>query len=127
MKRLIGLFIALFSLKSGILSYAEEDYVIYDGNKLTAGYDLGVDSSEHIFEWFKHQGDEFEICYPEGQDWGAVFITVGPPAYIDERRTEDFFTFDILEISMKGDKRNETVEIGIKEKQIQTTDQKQNL
>ena len=117
MKLFLGLLITLFLLTSGIVSSAEEDFVIYDGNKLTDGFDLGVDSSEHRYDWVKNKGNEFEISYPDGQTWGAVFITVGPPtSVVDERGTVDFTAFGALEISMKGAKGNEIVEIGIKDK-----------
>jgi hypothetical protein len=79
-------------------------YQIYDGNRLTTGYDLGVDSSGGMHNWFKDSGNEFVMNYPS-QTWGAVFITVGKAKRSpQERQFRNFSNFRTLIVSMKGAK-----------------------
>jgi len=92
-------------------------YAVYDGEKLTIGYDIGVDSSERMHNWFKDEGGDFVMNYPDGQTWGAVFITVGNPnSSPQERQFKNFSNFNTLIISMKGANGGEKVDIGIKDR-----------
>lgn len=98
-------------------SQSESEYVVYNGDKLTTGFDLGVDSSERMHDWFKDSGNEFVMNYPSGQTWGAVFITVGKAkSSPQERQFKNFSNFKTLIISMKGATGGEMVEIGIKDR-----------
>lgn len=100
-----------------IFSQSPSPYVVYDGNKLTIGYDVGVDSSERMHNWFKDRGNEFVMNYPGGQTWGAVFITVGKAkGFPQERQFKNFSNLKTLIISMKGAKGGEKVDIGIKDR-----------
>jgi hypothetical protein len=94
-----------------------KEHVVYNGKELTLGYDIGVNSSGGMHSWLKDEGNELVMSYPNGQKWGAVFITVGKAKRSSqERQAKNFSNFDTLIISMKGDKGGERVDIGIKDK-----------
>lgn len=92
-----------------------EPPVILDGGDLTVGYDMGVNTDRSRTDWLERTASELKMAYPEGQQWGAVFVTVGTPSRT-ERGTRDFTSFHTLVISMRGKRGGEKVEIGIKDK-----------
>jgi hypothetical protein len=113
------LIVILFTvlIPATIFSQSPSTHVVYDGKKLTMGYDIGVDSSERMHNWFKDMGNELVMTYPRGQTWGAVFITVGKAkGSPQERQFKNFSNFKTLIISMKGAKGGENVDIGIKDR-----------
>jgi len=83
------------------------------GSKLSPGYDMGVDSSHRRTDWLKQEDGQMKISYPAGQDWGAVFVTVGKPRR-PPRPFRDFSTFSTLAVEMKGESGNEQLQIGVK-------------
>ena len=92
-----------------------EGEVFADG-KLASGLDMGVDSEGGCRDWVTREPDGMKLAYP-GKScgaWGAVFITVGPPARAN-RRNRDFFQYRTLEVEMRGDKGGELVDVGIKD------------
>jgi hypothetical protein len=93
------------------------EYVVYNGRELTIGYNIGVDSSGRMHGWLEDTGNELVMNYPDGQTWGAVFITVGEsrPSPM-ERQVRNFSNFDTLIISMKGARGGERIDIGIKDR-----------
>ena len=104
-------------IPAATFSQSPSPYVVYDGKKLTTGYDIGVNSSGGMHNWFRDTGHEFVMNYPNGQTWGAVFITVGQAKSSPQKRQfKNFSNFDTLIISMKGANGGEKVDIGIKDK-----------
>ena len=90
--------------------------VIYNNGKFASGYDMGVDTSEKRRDWVKKQSDgSLCMAYPSGQEWGAVFVTVGKPKP-QPRPGKDFSSYTTLAIEMRGEQGGEQVEIGIKDK-----------
>jgi hypothetical protein len=85
------------------------------GSKLSAGFDMGVNSSEGRTDWLEKNTDEgyFKMSYPVGQTWGAVFITVGKPK-VPPRPSRDFSAYQTLSIEMKAGPGARVVDIGIK-------------
>ena len=71
------------------------------GGELSTGYDMGVDSSSGKKDWVKKTNDYILMDYPKGQNWGAVFFTVGKPTN-PPRPYVDMSTYKKLEIELRG-------------------------
>ena len=90
---------------------------IYYGNNLENGFDMGVDTSEHKTDWVIDRKGYMECRYPEGQAWGAIFITVDKAKNIAaQRKTTDMSKYNFLCVDLKGENGGEKVSIGIKTK-----------
>lgn len=86
---------------------------ILTGGQLAAFYDAGVDSSERRRDWLSAADGGLKMAYPSGQEWGAVFVTVGKP--VDPPRPwKDFSQFTTLSIRLRGERGGEELEIGVK-------------
>src|SRR5262249_6661334 len=79
-----------------------EDVDVLVGPKLSAGFDIGINSSEGRQNWLQTNNDEgcLKMAYPSEQSWGAVFITVGKPR-TPPRPSRDFSGYETLSIEMK--------------------------
>jgi hypothetical protein len=93
---------------------AATEKVIMEAGRLTAGYDMGVNSSRGRTDWVRTEPGELAISYPVGQDWGAVFVTAGPARDVG-RSGQDFMGYRSLIVEMKGQRGGELVEIGLKD------------
>lgn len=91
------------------------EVTIYVGPTLSAGYDMGVDTSEHRHDWVTDRGGYMQMAYPSGQNWGVVYITVGRPASLGQRQARDFSMYQILTVDLRGEQGGEVVYIGIKD------------
>jgi hypothetical protein len=89
---------------------------IYVGENLSGGYDMGVDTSGHQYAWVTNLHGAMKLNYPPGQDWGAVFITVGKPVPPGERQSRDFSHYQTLAVDLRGEQGGERLRIGIKDK-----------
>lgn len=103
-------------LKNQVLDSTEK--AIYIGNTLESGYDIGVDTDKNKTDWLMDSERGYmTMSYPEGQKWGAVFITVGPAqSDPEERESEDFSGYKYIAVDLKGKVGGETLEIGLKDK-----------
>jgi len=108
----IGIFSVLFSL-SVVAQVDSRDVLV--GPKLAAGFDMGVNSSEGRTDWLYSDVEHgyFQMSYPSGQTWGAVFITVGKPKQ-PPRPFRDLSAYQTLSIEMKSGSGARTVDVGIK-------------
>ena len=95
-----------------ILQAQTKEFAVFDA-KLSQGFDMGADSSERVIGWLTKENGYMKMAYPKGQDWGAVFITVGKPKQ-PPRPFKNFSAFEALTIEMKGEVGGEKIEIGIK-------------
>lgn len=86
---------------------------IMNGTELVEGFDMGIDSSDHLTDWLNTGIDYMELKFPANQKWAAAFITVGQPVE-PPRPSIDFSAFKYLTLEMRGAKGDEMVEIGIK-------------
>ncbi len=77
---------------------------------------MGVDSSGRKQDWVKSSDGVVCMSYPAGEQWGAVFITVGPP--VDGPRPwKDYTNFNRISVDLKGKAGGELLSIGIKDAQ----------
>jgi hypothetical protein len=90
---------------------------VLTGTRLGAGFNMGVDTSEQQRNWVKkwNDGECFQLSYPSGQSWGALFITAGAPVPPSSRHTSfDFSAFQTLAIEMRAETSGAMIDIGIK-------------
>ncbi len=87
---------------------------IYTGQSLASGYNMGVDTSNGRSDWVTDMNGHICMNYPSGQDWGAVFITVGEPT-APPRPSQDFSSFATLSVELLGGTGGESVFIGLKD------------
>jgi hypothetical protein len=83
---------------------------------LETGFDIGIDTSNHVFGWLTVQGGIFTLAYPDGQQWGAAFITICkavPPA--QRNVSLDLSTYDSLVFDMRAMVDGACVQVGIKD------------
>ena len=94
---------------------ASEGFDIYVGKALTEGFDMGVNTSGSKTDWVEDHEEYMECRYPEGQGWGAIFITVGTATEDKEKReTKDFSKYKFLTLDIKGEEGGEKVSVGFK-------------
>ena len=87
---------------------------IYSGGSLTAGYDMGVNTSGGLTNWVSNANGQMCMAYPSNQDWGAVFITAGPPTN-PPRPGTDLSQYRTLSVDLRGESGGEFVSVGIKD------------
>lgn len=87
---------------------------IYMGAELAAGYDMGVNTSGERTDWVTNKDGAICMAYPSGQQWGAVFITMGEPTN-PPRPGQDLSNYQTLSLELRGEKGGEQVWIGLKD------------
>ena len=103
------------ALVTAWITLAQDTKEVLVGNKLTDGFDMGVDTDQKQTDWLKDMDVEnsFRLSYPAGQKWGAVFITAGPP--VDPPRPGlDLSMYKFLVVEMRGGVGGEKVYVGVK-------------
>jgi hypothetical protein len=90
--------------------------IIYKGTTLTQGYDMGVDTSDGLRNWVVDTHDSICMNYPGDQGWGAVFITFGKSVPFGQRPGQDLSAYKTLSMDLKGEKGDEYLSIGLKDK-----------
>jgi hypothetical protein len=90
--------------------------VVLSGVKLARGLDMGVDTSARKHDWVSpmENKEAMKLAFPGDPVWGAVFITVGKPRD-DNKPGADYSGFNNLEIDLRGETGDESVDIGIKD------------
>lgn len=91
-----------------------QSHWIYYGPRLAEGYDMGVNTSGGMTDWVTDMGGYMCMAYPDDQDWGAVFITVGPPK-APPRPGKDLSSYQTLSLELRGEVGEERVWIGLKD------------
>lgn len=90
------------------------DPIIFINGKLGSGLNMGVNTSDGITNWVK-VSNNITLKYPGRQSWGSLFITIGEPTQ-PPRPARDYSKYNKLLIEMKGEKGDESVLIGLKDK-----------
>jgi len=106
----------LTSLFNGTNAESRKVRIIFNDGQLSAGYSMGVDSSEHLTNWVNNDtGDgSVRMDYPEGQSWGAVFISVGQLTN-SSKPFKDFSQLHTLSLTVRGAVGNEQFYVGLKD------------
>jgi exo-beta-1,3-glucanase (GH17 family) len=88
---------------------------VYVGG-LEAGFSLSVDTSEQQRQWLSEKEGVLTLIYPAKQQWGMMFITVGPPMPPGQRPSLDLRAYHSLVADMRAETNGQCVSIGIKDK-----------
>jgi exo-beta-1,3-glucanase (GH17 family) len=89
--------------------------LVMENGKLMPGLDMGVNTSEGMTKWVTAGKSELVMAYPAGQEWGAVFITVGRPTpQPNQRGQRDYSRYSSLVLELKGGRQGESIAVGLK-------------
>ena len=91
-----------------------QPHSIYYGPRLADGYNMGVNTSGGLTNWVTDMGGYMRMAYPSGQQWGVVFITVGPPRN-PPRPGKDLSRYRTLSLELRGQVGGEDIRIGLKD------------
>ncbi len=80
------------------------------------GFVLGMDTSRHQRQWLTANGGSLTLTYPANQQWGAMFVTVGPPVPLGQRPSLDLSAYRSLVVDLRAAVDGQCVRIGIKDK-----------
>ncbi|MFO7678645.1 MAG: glycosyl hydrolase family 17 protein [Chloroflexota bacterium] len=95
---------------------APQSHSIYAGSTLSPSYDMGIDTGPgRLTDWVADQGGHMCLHYPGGQDWGAVFITNGPPQPPGSRPGKDLSAYSRLYVELRSETGDQSVQIGVKD------------
>jgi exo-beta-1,3-glucanase (GH17 family) len=83
-------------------------------NGLEADFVAGVDTSGHLHQWLTNDNNLLSLAYPAGQQWGGLFITVGPPVPLGQRPSLDLSAYKSLVVDLRPAVEGQCVHIGIK-------------
>ncbi len=75
---------------------------IYVGS-LEPGLDIGIDTSFHKFGWLTANQGVLKLQYPDQQNWGAMFITVGTAVPPGNRPSVDLSQYRSLTAEVRWD------------------------
>lgn len=87
---------------------------VYVGSSLEAPFDLGIDTSGHKYGWLAAKDGVLTLTYPEGQLWGAMFITVGKPVSLSQRPSIDLSMYHSFSFDIRAETDGQRVHLGIK-------------
>lgn len=85
-------------------------------NGPATGFVVGLDTSGHQRQWLTTSNGTLVLTYPAHQQWGAMLISVGPPAPPGHRPSIDLSTYRSLVVDLRPAVDGQCVRIGIKDK-----------
>ncbi len=106
--------IALLALLAASRAWAVDPRSVMADGRLQPGFDLGIDTSGKERHWLSPETGFLHLVYPAGQQWGALFVTVGPPKD-PPRPSRDFSAYGTLVVELRGGTGGEVVRVGIKD------------
>ena len=83
-------------------------------NGLASDFVAGVDTSGHLRQWLANSNGLLSLAYPANQQWGGLFITVGPPVPLGQRPALDLSAYRSLVVDLRAAVQGQCVHIGIK-------------
>ncbi|HEX6478235.1 MAG TPA: glycosyl hydrolase family 17 protein [Ktedonobacteraceae bacterium] len=83
-------------------------------NGLESDFVAGGDTSGHLHQWLANDNGVLSLAYPANQQWGGLFITVGPPVPLGQRPSLDLSAYSSLVVDLKPTAEGQCVHIGIK-------------
>lgn len=92
-----------------------QSFAIWENGRLALGYGMGANLGSGPSDWVRIVDDAIRMDYPDGQNWGAVSITVGGDPVDPPRPSEDFSGYSILSVELRGESGGDSVLIGIKD------------
>ncbi len=88
--------------------------VYVDG--LESDFVLGMDTSGHQRQWLIANDGSLVLTYPANQQWGVMFVTVGPAVPLGHRSSLDLSAYRSLIVDLRATVDGQCVRIGIKDK-----------
>jgi len=89
---------------------------IFVGSKLETPFHLGLDTNQHQRHWATFKPGALTLAYPAGQQWGAMFITAGPPAPRGKRHSINLSHYHSLSVQLRAKTKGQRVRLGIKDR-----------
>lgn len=89
---------------------------VFVGTRLETPFNLGIDTSAHRRHWLTASPGVLRMAYPAGQQWGAMFITVGKPARTGHRRSIDLSHYRSFSVDLRAAADGQRVWLGIKDR-----------
>lgn len=89
---------------------------VYVGSGLEKPFNLGIDTSNQQRHWLIDKHGSLLLNYPPAQQWGTMFITVGPPVPPGNRPSIDLSAYHSLVIDMRAAVGGQCIRIGIKDR-----------
>ncbi len=87
---------------------------VYVGG-LEAGFAFGMETSGRQRQWLTAKDGLLVLTYPAYQQWGAMFISVGPPVPPGQRPSLDLSSYRSLVVDLRAAVDRQCVRIGIKD------------
>jgi len=88
---------------------------VYVGG-LEAGLAFGMETSGRQRQWLTARDGSLALSYSAHQQWGVMFISVGPPAPPGQRPSLDLRAYRSLVVELRAAVDGQCVRIGIKDK-----------
>jgi exo-beta-1,3-glucanase (GH17 family) len=89
---------------------------VYVGG-LEAGFAFGMETSGHQRHWLTAHDGSLALTYPANQQWGVMFISVGPPVPPGHRPSLDLSVYRSLVVDLRAAGDGQCVRIGVKDNQ----------
>jgi len=86
------------------------------GSTLENPFDLGIDTNRHERHWLTATPGMLTLAYPARQQWGAMFITVGPLSPPGHRHSIDLSHCRSLSVQLRARANRQRVRLGIKDR-----------
>lgn len=88
---------------------------VYVGG-LESGFGLGINTSGQQHQWLTANDGSLMLIYPANQQWGVMFITIGPPVPLGQRPSLDLSAYRSLVVDLRAAVDGQCVRLGIKDK-----------
>ena len=88
----------------------EDEFLIY-ADRLTPGFDIGVESSSQKRDWLSEENGVMRMAYPTGQSFGSVFVVTGAVPLVKIR--EDLSNYATLTVDLRGETGAETLMVSV--------------
>jgi exo-beta-1,3-glucanase (GH17 family) len=99
-------------LTTGERSYRD----VLVGSRLETPFNLGINTSAQQRHWLTASPGMLTMAYPAGQQWGAMFITVGKPVPPGHRPSIDLSRYRSFSVELRAGADGQRVRLGIKDR-----------
>lgn len=89
---------------------------VFVGTRLETPFNLGIDTNAHRRHWLTASPGVLTMAYPPGQQWGAMFITVGKPVRPGHRPSIDLSRYRSFTVDLRAAANGQRVRLGIKDR-----------